>query len=215
MTRVIRMPAIRKESSAAGPAAAMIVPLPTNRPAPMVPPMAIIVICRCLRPLLSPAVSVSSTTSVTVDLLSSVGMRGYTLVPQDHPEQVQGCTYFMVQCRSDCRVSSNRVRTLILRATAQVVVRRAAEHDADSCVARDLVVGCGTRNRPRISRHPPVPRTLPGSRSGGSAVGQGSAPGAIWCRPLRGAGEQLGESDRRALDEPGVGALHRFCCLVP
>lgn len=60
MTRVTSTPASRNEISAAGPAAWMTTPLPTNRPAPMVPPIAIMVMCRCFSPLRSPVSSMLS-----------------------------------------------------------------------------------------------------------------------------------------------------------
>ncbi len=49
MTSVTITPPIRYDRIAAGPAVAMIAPEPTNRPAPITPPSAIIVMCRCLR----------------------------------------------------------------------------------------------------------------------------------------------------------------------
>src|SRR5579863_20327 len=49
ITRTTKSPVITKENTAAGPAALMTTPLPTKRPAPMTPPSAIIVMCRCFR----------------------------------------------------------------------------------------------------------------------------------------------------------------------
>ena len=49
MTSTTRSPVMAKESTAAGPADLMTTPLPTNRPAPMTPPSAIIVMWRCLK----------------------------------------------------------------------------------------------------------------------------------------------------------------------
>jgi hypothetical protein len=49
MTSVTMTPPIRYDRIAAGPAVAIMEPEPTNRPAPMTPPSAIIVMCRCLR----------------------------------------------------------------------------------------------------------------------------------------------------------------------
>src|ERR1700722_3901748 len=47
-------PVMTKDRPAAGPAALMTTPLPTKRPAPMTPPSAIIVMCRCFKPWRSP-----------------------------------------------------------------------------------------------------------------------------------------------------------------
>src|SRR5277367_4101025 len=49
ITRTTKSPVITKENTAAGPAALMTTPLPTKRPAPMTPPSAIIVMCRCFK----------------------------------------------------------------------------------------------------------------------------------------------------------------------
>ena len=43
----ISRPVIANETTAAGPADLMTTPLPTNRPAPMAPPKAIIIMCLC------------------------------------------------------------------------------------------------------------------------------------------------------------------------
>ncbi|MDT8871434.1 hypothetical protein RAA17_11030 [Komagataeibacter rhaeticus] len=49
MISMTSRPTPAKASRAAGPAAAMTALLPTNRPAPMAPPKAIMMIWRCLR----------------------------------------------------------------------------------------------------------------------------------------------------------------------
>ena len=49
ITSTTSNPVITKETTAAGPVALMTTPLPTNRPAPMTPPKAIMVMCRCFR----------------------------------------------------------------------------------------------------------------------------------------------------------------------
>jgi hypothetical protein len=49
ITSTTSSPVITNERTAAGPAALMTTPLPTKRPAPMTPPRAIIIMCRCLR----------------------------------------------------------------------------------------------------------------------------------------------------------------------
>src|SRR6202034_726607 len=49
ITSTTSSPVITKATTAAGPAALITTPLPTNRPAPMTPPRAIIVMCRCFR----------------------------------------------------------------------------------------------------------------------------------------------------------------------
>src|SRR5882757_4964561 len=54
ITSTTSSPVITNERTAAGPAALITTPLPTKRPAPMTPPRAIIVMCRCLRPWRSP-----------------------------------------------------------------------------------------------------------------------------------------------------------------
>ena len=54
MTSTTSRPVMRKERIAAGPADLMTTPLPTNSPAPMTPPRAIMVMCRCLSPCESP-----------------------------------------------------------------------------------------------------------------------------------------------------------------
>src|SRR5579863_6055850 len=54
MTSTTSSPVIANERTAAGPAALMTTPLPTKRPAPMTPPRAIMVMCRCFRPWRSP-----------------------------------------------------------------------------------------------------------------------------------------------------------------
>src|SRR5471030_724395 len=56
MTSTTSSPVIAKEITAAGPAALMTTPLPTNSPAPMTPPRAIIVMCLCFRLWRSPLV---------------------------------------------------------------------------------------------------------------------------------------------------------------
>src|SRR3954463_3383798 len=50
---MISTPVIAYVRKAAGPVSDMTVPEPTNSPAPITPPMAIMVRCRCLRPFLS------------------------------------------------------------------------------------------------------------------------------------------------------------------
>src|ERR1700736_4685506 len=54
ITSTTSSPVITNDRTAAGPAALMTTPLPTKRPAPMTPPRAIMVMCRCLRPWRSP-----------------------------------------------------------------------------------------------------------------------------------------------------------------
>ncbi|MDT4868021.1 hypothetical protein FQZ97_1029610 [compost metagenome] len=54
MTSTTSRPVMRKERTAPGPADLMTTPLPTNRPAPITPPSAIMVMWRCLRPWDSP-----------------------------------------------------------------------------------------------------------------------------------------------------------------
>src|ERR1019366_2358438 len=49
ITSTTSSPVITKEMTAAGPAALMTTPLPTKRPAPMTPPRAIIIMCRCFK----------------------------------------------------------------------------------------------------------------------------------------------------------------------
>ena len=49
ITSTTSIPVITKEKTAAGPAALITTPLPTKRPAPMTPPSAIMVICRCFK----------------------------------------------------------------------------------------------------------------------------------------------------------------------
>lgn len=51
MTSIASVPAIRYDSTMPGPATAIPAPEPTNRPAPITPPRAIIERWRCLRPL--------------------------------------------------------------------------------------------------------------------------------------------------------------------
>jgi hypothetical protein len=46
ITSTTSMPVMAKEMMAAGPAEPMTTPLPTNRPAPITPPSAIICMCR-------------------------------------------------------------------------------------------------------------------------------------------------------------------------
>ncbi len=54
MTSTISIPVITNETTAAGPADLMTTPLPTKSPAPMTPPSAIIVMCRCFKVWRSP-----------------------------------------------------------------------------------------------------------------------------------------------------------------
>src|SRR5215470_15366154 len=64
ITRTTRAPVRAKEITAAGPAAPMTTPLPTNRPAPITPPSAIICMCRRRSERRNPVLAVSSVVSV-------------------------------------------------------------------------------------------------------------------------------------------------------
>ncbi|MNY58564.1 hypothetical protein D3C86_1949120 [compost metagenome] len=59
MIRMTSTPVTRKEIRAAGPADWMTTPLPTNRPAPMTPPRAIMAMWRCLSPDCRPPLELS------------------------------------------------------------------------------------------------------------------------------------------------------------
>src|ERR1700704_2305874 len=59
-TKTISSPVIAKETTAAGPAALMTTPLPTNSPAPMTPPKAIIIMCLCFNVCCSSPVAADS-----------------------------------------------------------------------------------------------------------------------------------------------------------
>src|ERR1700679_3785252 len=49
ITSTTSSPVMTKDTTAAGPVAWITTPLPTNRPAPMTPPRAIMVMCRCFK----------------------------------------------------------------------------------------------------------------------------------------------------------------------
>src|SRR6201991_3712107 len=71
MTRTITPPAIKNDTTAAGPVAWMTTPLPTNKPAPMTPPSAIKFIWRRLRLWRKPSAWVSAASSFDIDFLSA------------------------------------------------------------------------------------------------------------------------------------------------
>src|ERR1700733_6042426 len=80
ITSTTSNPVMMKETTAAGPAALMTTPLPTNRPAPMTPPRAIIVMGRGLKAWRSPLEGAGN----------SVGRVGYDYVVET-PDSVRCC----------------------------------------------------------------------------------------------------------------------------